>query len=43
LFTESVQQLINFRLHFHQMAFQRKIRFWSKIYNNWKVTLLPFS
>ena len=22
------------------MVFQRKIRFWSKIYNNWKVTLL---
>jgi len=22
--------------------FQRRIRFWSKIYDSWKVTLLPF-
>jgi len=26
---------------FIKWLFQRKIRFWSKIYNNWKVTLLP--
>jgi len=25
------------------MALSKKIRFWPKIYNNWKVTLLPVS